>query len=97
VAASNVKGGLRAFANNIISLIEVSLLLDNRSNREEDFAEAAAATILGTAREVAGEERESCLALFLGKHPCLSSFTRSPNSAVFRVDVEATYVVTRFQ
>ena len=75
----------------------VSLLLDNRSNREEDFAEAAAATILGKALEVAGEERESCLALFLGKHPCLSSFARSPNSAVFRVEVEAYYVVNRFQ
>jgi nitroimidazol reductase NimA-like FMN-containing flavoprotein (pyridoxamine 5'-phosphate oxidase superfamily) len=75
----------------------VSLLLDNRSNREEDFAEAAAATVLGKAREVTGEERESCLALFLGKHPYLSSFARSPNSAVFRVEVEAYYVVNRFQ
>ena len=75
----------------------VSLLLDNRSNREEDFAEAAAATILGSAREATGEDRESCLALFLGKHPYLSSFARSPNSAVFRVEVEAYYVVNRFQ
>ena len=75
----------------------VSLLIDNRSNREEDFAEAAAATILGHAREVTGEERESCLALYLGKHPGLSSFARSPNCAVFRVEVETCYVVDRFQ
>jgi nitroimidazol reductase NimA-like FMN-containing flavoprotein (pyridoxamine 5'-phosphate oxidase superfamily) len=75
----------------------VSLLIDNRSNREEDFAEATAATVLGTAREVTGEERESCLSLYLGRHPYLSSFARSPNSAVFRVEVESYYVVNRFQ
>ncbi|MBP2674151.1 MAG: hypothetical protein H6Q84_991 [Deltaproteobacteria bacterium] len=75
----------------------VSLLIDNRSNREEDFAEATAATVLGTAREVTGEERESCLSLYLGRHPYLSSFVRSPNSAVFRVEVESYYVVNRFQ
>ncbi len=76
---------------------QVSLLLDNRSNREEDFAEAAAATILGSAREATGEEKESSLALFLGKHPYLASFARSPNCAIFRVEVEAYYVVNRFQ
>ena len=75
----------------------VSLLLDNRSNREEDFADATAATLLGSAREVAGTERESCLELFLGKHPYLTGFGRSPNSAVFLVEVEAYYVVNRFQ
>ncbi len=75
----------------------VSLLVDNRTNREEDFADAAAATILGTAREAAGEERESALALLLGKHPYLSSFARSPNCAIFRVEIEAYYVVSRFQ
>lgn len=83
--------------SNLCQNERVSLLIDNRSNREEDFAEAAAATILGHAREVTGEERESCLALYLGKHPRLSSFARSPNCAVFRVEVEACYVVNRFQ
>jgi nitroimidazol reductase NimA-like FMN-containing flavoprotein (pyridoxamine 5'-phosphate oxidase superfamily) len=83
--------------SNLSENAQVSLLVDNRSNREEDFAEAAAATILGTARETTGEERESSLALFLGKHPYLSSFARSPECATFRVEVEAYYVVSRFQ
>ncbi len=83
--------------SNLSGNARVSLLIDSRSNREEDFAEASAATILGSAREVTGEEKESCLVLFLGKHPCLSSFARSPDSAVFRVEVEACYVVNRFQ
>ncbi|MBE0602748.1 MAG: pyridoxamine 5'-phosphate oxidase family protein, partial [Deltaproteobacteria bacterium] len=43
--------------SNLCENERVSLLIDNRSNREEDFAEAAAATILGRAREVTGEER----------------------------------------
>jgi len=83
--------------SNLSENARVSLLVDNRSNREEDFAEAAAATILGSARETTGEERESSLALFLGKHPYLSSFVRSPECAIFRVEVEAYYVVSRFQ
>lgn len=83
--------------SNLSGNARVSLLVDNRGNREEDFAEAAAATIVGTAREATGEESEACLALFLGKHPYLSSFARSPNCAIFRVEVEAYYVVTRFQ
>ena len=83
--------------SNLSENARVSLLVDNRSNREEDFAEAAAATILGSAREATGEERESSLTLFLGKHPYLSSFARSPNCAIFRVEVEAYYVASRFQ
>lgn len=83
--------------SNLSENARVSLLVDNRTNREEDFAAAAAATILGSAREAEGEERESALALFLGKHPYLSSFARSPNCAIFRVEIEAYYVVSRFQ
>ena len=83
--------------SNLSENARVSLLVDNRTNREEDFAEAAAATILGCAREAAEEEKESSLALLLAKHPYLSSFVRSPNCAIFRVDVEVYYVVTRFQ
>jgi nitroimidazol reductase NimA-like FMN-containing flavoprotein (pyridoxamine 5'-phosphate oxidase superfamily) len=75
----------------------VALLVDNRSNREEDFANAAAVTVLGTAREAEGERREDCLALFLGKHPYLASFARSPGCAILRVDVESCHVVNRFQ
>jgi len=83
--------------SNLSGNARVSLLVDNRTNREEDFSDAAAATILGTAREATGEEWESSIALLLGKHPYLSSFARSPNCAIFRVDVEAYYVVNRFQ
>ena len=75
----------------------VALLVDNRSNREEDFATAAAVTVVGTAREAEGERREGCLALLLGKHPYLAAFARSPGCAIFRVDAESCHVVNRFQ
>jgi nitroimidazol reductase NimA-like FMN-containing flavoprotein (pyridoxamine 5'-phosphate oxidase superfamily) len=83
--------------SNLSENARVSLLVDNRTNSEEDFVEAAAATILGSAREATEEERESSLALFLGKHPYLSAFVRSPNCAICHVEVEVYYVVTRFQ
>ncbi|MBN1142315.1 MAG: pyridoxamine 5'-phosphate oxidase family protein [Deltaproteobacteria bacterium] len=83
--------------SNLTANPHVSLLIDDRSNRREDFHEARAATILGRAREVAGEERESCLELFLGKHPYLSDFARSPETTIFRVEIETYYVVDCFQ
>jgi nitroimidazol reductase NimA-like FMN-containing flavoprotein (pyridoxamine 5'-phosphate oxidase superfamily) len=75
----------------------VSLLIDNRSNQVADFSRAAAATVLGTAEELCGAELEAGLALFLGRHPHLAEFTASPGCALFRVQIESIYLVTRFQ
>jgi heme iron utilization protein len=76
---------------------QVSLLIDNRSNQVTDFSEAAAATILGTAQELTGAEREAGLALFLARHPHLREFAASPSSALFQVQVASIYLVTFFQ
>jgi nitroimidazol reductase NimA-like FMN-containing flavoprotein (pyridoxamine 5'-phosphate oxidase superfamily) len=75
----------------------VSLLIDNRSNRVTDFSRAAAATILGTAGELSGADREAGLAIFLRHHPHLAEFTASPSCALFRVQITGIYLVTRFQ
>lgn len=75
----------------------VSLLIDNRSNQVTDFSRAAAATILGSAEELSGTELESGLAIFLRRHPHLAEFTASPSCALFRVQIESIYLVTRFQ
>ena len=45
----------RKFAN-LLADSRVSLLLDNRTNEEADFAEAAALTVLGQAWEVLGAD-----------------------------------------
>ena len=75
----------------------VALLIDSRSNQDEDIHRAIAATVLGTAAEVPPEEREQVLNRYLAKHPHLEEFAQSPSTAVVRVTVETYYVVSRFQ
>lgn len=75
----------------------VALLVDSRRNEEADFHEALAATALGTAVELTGEEREKGLAAYIVKFPFLEEFARSPSCAVFRVNVERYIIVTKFQ
>jgi nitroimidazol reductase NimA-like FMN-containing flavoprotein (pyridoxamine 5'-phosphate oxidase superfamily) len=75
----------------------VSLLIDNRSNQETDFGETSAVTVLGTAAEVLGPEREKYLKVYLKKHPYLEEFVSSPTSALIKVKVEKFIMVTQFQ
>jgi heme iron utilization protein len=77
---------------------QVALLFDDRSNRNSDLSEAAAVTAVGMAREVADEgERTASLAMFLEKHPGLSSFAAMAGCALIRVDIDVFHLVTRFQ
>ena len=75
----------------------VAFLIDNRENRLSDFHEAAAATGLGRAKELDGDEREQWLAMYLEKHPHLENFVTAPTSALFGVTMHVYYVVNRFQ
>lgn len=75
----------------------VALLVDNRRNEETDFHEALAATGLGRAVELSGEERARGIAAYAAKFPFLEEFVRAPSCALFRTDVEKWIVVTRFQ
>jgi nitroimidazol reductase NimA-like FMN-containing flavoprotein (pyridoxamine 5'-phosphate oxidase superfamily) len=86
----------RKFAN-LSTEPRVSLLMDDRSNRETDFGQASAVTVLGTAAEALGRERERLLSLFLAKHPTLEEFVTAPACALIRVQVEKYLLVTRFQ
>jgi hypothetical protein len=73
------------------------MLIDSRSNRADDFADAAAVTVLGVVEEVTGEERPAFLEAFLAKHPHLADFTAAPSCALLRLNVETYILVTRFQ
>ena len=86
----------RKFAN-LTSQPQVSLLVDNRRNLETDFGEASAVTVLGTAEEVLGPERDKYLRLYLKKHPYLEDFITAPTCALIRVKVEKYIMVTQFQ
>lgn len=83
--------------HNLSSNPQVSLLIDNRSNQVTDFSKAAAATILGTAKELTGAVREDGQNLYLAKHPHLTVFLAAPACALFQVTIAQIYLVTHFQ
>jgi len=82
---------------NLSSNPQVSLLIDNRSNQVADFSKAAAATILGKAKEMIGMDREEGEKLYVVKHPHLTDFLAAPGCALFKVTIEQIYLVTHFQ
>ena len=60
----------RKYAN-IEADARVTVLIDNRSNEDSDFSQAAAVTATGRAKEVVDSERDEVLAIYLAKHPML--------------------------
>jgi nitroimidazol reductase NimA-like FMN-containing flavoprotein (pyridoxamine 5'-phosphate oxidase superfamily) len=86
----------RKYAN-IEADARVTVLIDNRSNQDADFIQAAAVTATGRAQEVVDSHRDEVLAIYLAKHPMLEEFVRSPSCALLRVEVQTYYLVRRFQ
>jgi nitroimidazol reductase NimA-like FMN-containing flavoprotein (pyridoxamine 5'-phosphate oxidase superfamily) len=86
----------RKYAN-IEADARVTVLIDNRSNQDSDFSQAAAVTATGTAQEVVDAKRDEVLAIYLAKHPMLEDFVRSPSCALLQIRVETYYLVRRFQ
>ena len=76
---------------------QVAMLVDSRSDDDLDFHEAIAATAVGTARELEGDERAEQLTAFLERHPHMKSFASSPTSALVELAVDTYYIVRRFQ
>jgi uncharacterized protein YhbP (UPF0306 family) len=83
--------------HNLASNPQVSLLLDNRSNQAADFSRSAAATILGTAKELMGDARKAGRDLYAVRHPQLIGFIDGSDCALFQVAIERVLLVTRFQ
>ena len=75
----------------------MAMLVDNRANEAADIDKATAVTVLGTAREVSGDERENLLARYPNRHPHLRPFVSSPATALFKVEVGKYIVANRFQ
>ena len=83
--------------SNITLNSNVSVLIDSRSNRDVDFQTAIAATAIGAAKEVSGNERNRLQSLFLKKYPHLCDFVSSPDCALMRIKVERYIIVNEFQ
>jgi general stress protein 26 len=76
---------------------EVSLFVDNRSNRLRDLQEVHGVEIAGAAAEASGEAAERYRELFLARFPELEGFLDSPGTALMAVRVRRYDVVHRFQ
>jgi nitroimidazol reductase NimA-like FMN-containing flavoprotein (pyridoxamine 5'-phosphate oxidase superfamily) len=74
-----------------------SLLIDNRDNTPGDFADAAAATAVGTCVELTGAAREEMAPRLVDRHPQLAAFVGSPSCALMALEVEVYMLVWRFQ
>ena len=86
----------RKYAN-ISNNPRIAMVVDNRSNQEADFHQAAAVTATGVVKEIEGPEKNRFQKLYLAKHPYLKEFVSSPTCALLKVEVETYYVVNRFQ
>lgn len=76
----------------------VSLLIDTRSNTERDYMDAESVTILGNAYTMRRGKKWSELAgILTKKHPKLSEFVDSPDTALVFIKINRCIHVTRFQ
>ncbi|MCC4769358.1 pyridoxamine 5'-phosphate oxidase family protein [Methanosarcina sp. DH2] len=83
--------------SNLMANPEVSLLIDNRKNKIEDFRDAMAVTALGRVEPVEDFELSIMKKIYLMKHPYLEDFLHSPTTAFLKIRIEKYIVVTRFQ
>ena len=73
----------------------VSILIDNRANQPSDVTKATAITVIGTAREELNN-KSSCQAILLAKHPQLQHFIDNPHNALILVNV-SEYIIAGFE
>jgi nitroimidazol reductase NimA-like FMN-containing flavoprotein (pyridoxamine 5'-phosphate oxidase superfamily) len=74
-----------------------TILVDTRTNEEEDFHRATVVTAHGRTSEVSGPEDEALRALFLARHPYLETFLQAPTTILMKMEVLRYDVVKRFQ
>jgi nitroimidazol reductase NimA-like FMN-containing flavoprotein (pyridoxamine 5'-phosphate oxidase superfamily) len=82
---------------NIQADSHVSILIDSRSNRAEDFSNAQALTVLGTAAETREDEKHDSASLYLQRYPNLREFISDPNCALMKIKVGKYILASRFQ
>jgi len=82
---------------NMMGEPRVSLLIDNRTNHENDFLDATAVTILGEAREADKTLERNMVEIYRKRHPQLGEFALSESSALMEVRVDTYCYVSRFQ
>jgi nitroimidazol reductase NimA-like FMN-containing flavoprotein (pyridoxamine 5'-phosphate oxidase superfamily) len=74
-----------------------ALLITSSTNKETDFHEAMAVTVVGRAGEIQGPDKEAALDHYIARHPYLEDFARSPTCAFMRVQARTYVLVKNFQ
>ena len=82
---------------NILTDSRVSMLIDNRSNQQQDFHEANALTIVGGVKEIPAHELQDYKERYLNRHPYLDMFLNSPSTVLLKIEVYHYLLVSRFQ
>ncbi|MBN1161640.1 MAG: pyridoxamine 5'-phosphate oxidase family protein [Dehalococcoidales bacterium] len=80
--------------SNIRENSNISLLIDNRTNRPSDISQAIAVTVIGAAHEEE-DKKNSLKDIFLARHPRLRQFVDNPNNAMILVAV-SEYIIAGF-
>jgi heme iron utilization protein len=75
----------------------MALLISSSTNKETDFHEAMAVTVVGSAVEIQGPDKEAALSHYIAKHPYLEDFARSPTCAFVRIYAHTYILVKNFQ
>jgi general stress protein 26 len=86
----------RKFAN-LLADNRVAVLVNSSTNRADDFHVAVSVTAVGRVAVIDGSDRRTILFQYLGKHPYLEEFVRSPSCALLQVAVDSYYMVKNFQ
>jgi nitroimidazol reductase NimA-like FMN-containing flavoprotein (pyridoxamine 5'-phosphate oxidase superfamily) len=75
----------------------MALLITSSTNTEADFHEAMAVTVVGSAGEIQGPDKEAALDHYIARHPYLEDFARSPTCALVRMSAHTYILVKNFQ
>lgn len=83
--------------SNLLRDGRMALLITSSTNKETDFHEAMAVTVVGSADEIQGPDKEAALDHYIARHPYLEDFARSPTCALVRAHAHAYILVKNFQ
>ena len=75
----------------------VALLVDNRTNSDRDYHDAAAVTVIGSAGFARGSEADALRNLLLERHPRMAGFLADSDCLIAVVEVTEYLVVTNFE
>jgi uncharacterized pyridoxamine 5'-phosphate oxidase family protein len=82
---------------NILHNPRVSLVIDNRNSDQFDLMSTKVVTIIGSADDYDGPEKEKCINALKQKHPYLTEFYDEDDTALIVVEIEYLYLIDNFE